>query len=212
MYISRFVGNVKQKGELDVLEGVTAILREFSKMEEHLIKTSWDSTQADKKLCSLDAEILCIVQLDTDRLQSSFRKKKPKKHQTGLCVLVDTLKMSAFKVNAQWSALRKNYTQKFKISDHGCLISNNQTTFAVLCSVLGHQKDGHTGVQMISSGWLEGWSTWCRRWILEIWVSACKNRQEDLVAVLSYRRSAYRVWLFLEMQRERMKGRKGNCV
>lgn len=40
MYISRFVGNVKQKGELDVLEGVTAILREFSKMEEHLIKTS----------------------------------------------------------------------------------------------------------------------------------------------------------------------------
>lgn len=79
MYISRFVGNVKQKGELDVLEGVTAILREFSKMEEHLIKTSWDSTQSDKKLCSLDVEILCIVQLDTDRLQSSFRKKKTKK-------------------------------------------------------------------------------------------------------------------------------------
>lgn len=34
MYISRFVGNVKLEGELDALEGMTGILREFGKMEE----------------------------------------------------------------------------------------------------------------------------------------------------------------------------------
>lgn len=34
MYLSKFLGNVKLEGELDALEGMTAILRDFGKMEE----------------------------------------------------------------------------------------------------------------------------------------------------------------------------------